>query len=234
MAHEILAQSYLIEDIRNAQEETFADQLNLPGGSSNPNYQRFMPFRRFHGNTINSLPPNTTADIPSEGAVVKYNYQHDLESLWWIAFYYITAGVGHIPSFKYAEKIFFNDLTLNICRSRALTGPVQSTLERELHPSLRAAFPEAMNTLRQDLYKQYIVRALFGQLNLAENYSEIHGNFATAFDKLLSDNTGNWKQTRLVPVKDTRAQIEKCLKRHREDILTLEEPVSNKRGKIDH
>ena len=231
MPNEILAQNYLFQRLRRFKpiEDNFADQLQFPDGERNPNYQRFVYFHRFYGKTFTTLPANATIHIPAPEAVVAYNYQHDLESLWWNALYYITVGVGHIPSCGYAAKIFTGELRCDENRTAAFIFDIESRLLEEVCPSLQAAFPRPMNKLREELHMHYVARALFGQLNVAESYSHIHGKFAKVFDDLLSANAGDWKQIRIVP----RTPKDKPRKRALEDTSTLQSnPKFNKRAKV--
>ncbi|KAF5316066.1 hypothetical protein D9619_006118 [Psilocybe cf. subviscida] len=235
MPFEILDGVYLFQDLRRddprAAGENFADQLNLPGGEANPHYQRLSNFPRFWGGRFTALPANATAHIPPPDAVVSYNFQHDLESLWWVALYYITAGVGHIPSFRYAAKIFTDELKIDAERRRAFTTAMVSKLQPVLRPSLQSAFPKPMNMLRDEMNTHYVVRALFGQLSVPESYSQIHAIFATEFNNLLNVNIGNWRQTGIVPLKPKPEENPR--KRALDDMPTLQDnPESIKRGRI--
>ncbi|KAF5316058.1 hypothetical protein D9619_006112 [Psilocybe cf. subviscida] len=231
MPHEIFGRAYLFQSLRASRPpgDNFANQLNLPGGEANPNYQRFLNFHRFYGKTFTALPANATVDIPPRGAVVSYNFQHDLESVWWIALYFITAGVGHIPSSRYAAKIFTDGLTPMRDRAEAFRYNIGDPLMAVLLPSLQAAFVDTMDDLREELYTHYVARALFGQLDVPESYAQIHAIFATEFDRLLNANTRNWKQTKIVPLRTADDPRKRAVK----DMPSLEDnPESTKRGRI--
>lgn len=60
-------------------------------------------------------PPMKTPDP------VVYNFQHDLESLWWIILWILTTRVDHLDSQLYAQSIFINELGCSNERANIFT-----------------------------------------------------------------------------------------------------------------
>jgi hypothetical protein len=146
-----------------------------------------------------TLPPNAdTSKIPPRGAVVNHNFQHDLESIWWILLWFITMNVKWAESFDWAYKIFEHDIEKYESRfilfNNQLDG--KKPISPWLRPELLPAFPELLETLRSSIFLDYVQRELFGQLELPESYSQIHGEFSESFRKL-AQMGGSWRDLQI-------------------------------------
>lgn len=71
---------------------------------------------------------------------VVYNFQHDLESLWWIALWILTARVDHPASQLYAQLIFINGLQCSNERANVFTREdhLAAQLREVLHEKLHS------------------------------------------------------------------------------------------------
>ncbi|KAF5316634.1 hypothetical protein D9619_006094 [Psilocybe cf. subviscida] len=172
-------------------EDSLAVHFNLPVGSQS--YELLKDINRDFCRRVGALPANFTGYIPNHDAAVRYNFQHDLESLWWLVLFYITKCVGHQPSEDYAEFIFQKTLTPSSERSECFIDNFRSSGGRSLHPRLKEPFKDLMEKLRAALYEEYVAREAFGQLTIPESYSYIHGLFAKQVTELLQHNNSGWK-----------------------------------------
>jgi hypothetical protein len=109
-----------------------------------------------------------------------YNFQHDLESIWWIFVWTATSRVAHEPSINFANKIFKNTTTLSKeradCMIKGIFGPLNDCLE----PSLRGlALP--LDKLRKLMFAHYVRRAKKDEIYDLGSYTEVHYAFASFF-----------------------------------------------------
>ncbi len=99
------------------------------------------------------------AQAPRRGQVI-YNFQYDLESVWWIILWTLLARVTHAPGQKYALEIYVNRLANSKERQRVFLdrGYLQETLERGvLHDDLRL-FGSLMGEFGTKLRTAYVER----------------------------------------------------------------------------
>ncbi|KAF5312019.1 hypothetical protein D9619_003660 [Psilocybe cf. subviscida] len=142
------------------------------------------------------IPDNATLDIPDCDAIVNYNYQHDLESIWWIILYFVTSLANHEPSKNYAMRWFLDDATT---RNQCLTSVIDThQFTIVLKPEFQQVFPVIIEILRDALHTEYIARAVYGLLMDDSSYAFIHALFAQVFDNVLeSANITNWAQVQV-------------------------------------
>lgn len=191
MPHEVLTGRHLLEKHRECDaEDSLAVYFNLPVGSLE--YQRLKDIDKNFCRRLKVLPVDTE-DIPDYDAPVHYNFQHDLEALWWLVHYCITTWVDHQPSHDYAEFVFQKTLTVSAERNECFTGNFKSLGGRFLHPQLKVPFNGFMEKLRAAMYEEYVAREAFGQLHLLKSYSYIHNFFANQLRELLQHHDDSWK-----------------------------------------
>jgi hypothetical protein len=138
--------------------------------------------------------PETTVTQPAPHQVVIYNFQHDLESIWWILMWTLTARVSHDPSILFASKIFQNKTSL--CRERAdcILEDISLRLRNCLEISLRR-FIRPLEMLRDEMHRNYLIRPNKNELFVPRSYKVIH----TVFDKFFrginppNSNNSNWR-----------------------------------------
>lgn len=199
MAHEVLTERHLVRYLRGPDSEAnnlAAHLENVIVGS--PQYERLKIFKTNISPRFTSLPSTATDDIPGLGTSVRHNFQHDLESIWWLMLYYITKCVDHQASYGYAEDIFQRSLTPSWQRVDCFEKNFIFEGRDFLHARLAKPFAHFVESLRGTMYKEYTTRAVFGQLQQPESYSYIHGFFATQFRALLQDEDSDWKHVPLV------------------------------------
>ncbi|KAF5321926.1 hypothetical protein D9619_000254 [Psilocybe cf. subviscida] len=177
---------------------TLADQLEL--SDTHPAYSTFKDLNIVPCLGLKPiLPPDAdTSKVPARGAVVNHNFQHDLESIWWILLWFITMNVKWDESSDWAYKFFDHDIEKYESRfilfNNQLDGkkPISPWLRSELLP----AFPELLETLRSSMFLDYIQRELFGQLELPESYSQIQAEFSETF-RMLAQMDGSWRDLQI-------------------------------------
>lgn len=235
MPIEIMTRSYLLLYLsapRNAKPtSTLAKQLKLEEGSTQ--YERLKAFKKI--GDYESLPSDADLDsIPGSKSIVRYNFQHDLESIWWIVLYFVMARVPHKPSQNMAKDIFQSNLVASPERVACLHRVIDEDLEEILHPSLKDTFPMFIETLRGAMFEEYQIRAVFGQLQLPYAYTNIHATFANKFAGLFADNQNNWKDIPILSsssLQSTKAVVQTIAgtKRGRDEDGSEDEDSVNKR-----
>ncbi|EKM75056.1 hypothetical protein AGABI1DRAFT_95165 [Agaricus bisporus var. burnettii JB137-S8] len=113
-------------------------------------------------------------EVPPQRA--KYRFQHDLESLWWVALYVLIYRVDYPPGKELSKKVF--------TRSRVPTGARQElfvvrkvvhwTLARYLHPALKhESIVRSMNAIPAVLFKSYFMDEPVDPKALGELYHDV-------------------------------------------------------------
>lgn len=70
---------------------------------------------------------------------VQFNFQHDLESVWWLLLWIVTRGVEHSDSHQFARRVFSNQTRPSQNRTQMFMHPIQlsDALTKQLHSSVR-------------------------------------------------------------------------------------------------
>ncbi|KAF9540041.1 hypothetical protein CPC08DRAFT_731033, partial [Agrocybe pediades] len=117
---------------------------------------------------------------------VIHNFQHDLETLWWLILYVLMALTNHPPSIAYSEKIFQNTTSPPPHRIDAFYHSIRKTLEEVLIESAQP-LTGIMEDMRMRLVDQYVKRERKGRTNQPQSYDFIHQLFEIFLDKLYTD-----------------------------------------------
>ncbi|KAH9487297.1 hypothetical protein JR316_0001367 [Psilocybe cubensis] len=139
---------------------------------------------------------NTSQNDMSCNSVI-YNFQHDLESLWWVLVWSLTARVSHQPSRTWANEVFQHDVVPTSERIRFLRASSSITLEDIMLPSI--SFMHLMvDYIRSAMNIAYSERARDDTLRDTLSYAIIVDRFHFCF-KLLESVAGSaWEETPLV------------------------------------
>lgn len=204
MPHEVLKGKHLLDGFLGpySEAESLAAHLkNVVVGT--PEYERLKIIKKdvFHRFTL--LPASATDQLPVFTPVVRYNFQHDLESLWWLVIFYINACVDHQRSQDYAEDVFHNSMIATWQRTDCFEKNYIFDGGRFLHPKLVGSFKHVIEDLRRTMVEEYVAREAFGQLNQFETYSYIHAFFAKQFRTLLQHNADGWKDVLILGSKSS-------------------------------
>jgi hypothetical protein len=139
--------------------------------------------------------PETSVTQPAPEQVIIYNFQHDLESIWWILMWTLTARVPHNPSRDFASKIFQNRISLTRERADCITEDITERLSACLEKSL-LRFVRPLERLRLAMRREYVIRAKKNELFVRGSYSNIHAIFVSFFRGFDLANS-NWRAMRL-------------------------------------
>ncbi|RXW11591.1 hypothetical protein EST38_g14264, partial [Candolleomyces aberdarensis] len=82
---------------------------------------------------------------------VRHNYQHDVESVFWIALWIVTVRVNHKKSMEYGRKIFPRRGGLPTDRHKAFVQPIEKSLAACLHEQL-LPLAKTLEIFRQKLH----------------------------------------------------------------------------------
>jgi hypothetical protein len=130
------------------------------------------------------------------GPQVIYNFQHDLESVWWILMWTLIARVLYRPSSDFANMIFKNQTSLWHEREMCITQNITKTLTTYLEPSLHP-FITPLETGRKIMLAQYVACAKATILFDLGAYRNIHRFFVSFFKEIQSIKPSNWRDMRL-------------------------------------
>lgn len=149
-----------------------------------------LDLHQLHSNATKVAPPFDPDDIfafPVEvnRPVPIHNFQHDLESVWWILLYTITLRVENSPSkaLGYARTVFQNSNGLSKARRDCFVDSIRAKLNKVLLEDVRA-FGIPMEWMRSRLHKGYVDREKDGLLREIGSYIEIHSQFANFLGRL--------------------------------------------------
>ncbi|PPQ89009.1 hypothetical protein CVT25_005108 [Psilocybe cyanescens] len=167
-----------------------------------------------------SLASDSATDLSS--VTVVHNFQHDLESLWWILLWTITCRINSDVAFHYGSPIFVNQLQSTDARYKCLTESIIQHLQTWMPPSKeRLTLSSSMNSLRYLMSLHYIKRVGLGNHLKAEHYVSIHKDFADIF-VTIKKTASEWFAIPLITRKATDSVYEQSvapgrLKRQRPD-----------------
>lgn len=159
----------------------------------------YIPWNVVPGNHSDEMPDFDQAipsNNPEYGHVVVYNFQHDLESVWWILLWSATSRVSHPPSIAWSRDIFRNTMTPSQARLDCLLLSIASTLKACLHPSLQS-FVAPLEVLRTNIYAEYIERRNAHVMSDHTSYIRIHRIF-DAFFHAIRRTRATWGGAALV------------------------------------
>lgn len=119
--------------------------------------------------------------IPAKVPVV-HNFQHDLESIWWILLCTVTARPQHTGAHAWSRKVFRNTCDVSLERHNALiTGDPE--LQTLVDPTLQEIIVN-IDLLRTHLLGLYKERAQNPLLHHVEPYTYISALFSAIFDDM--------------------------------------------------
>lgn len=176
---------------------TLAGQVKKATQHEYPHLKAFepMPFEIEGMLDATDLDPSK---IPSRSAVVNHNFQHDLESIWWMLLWFITQGINNEELSDWTEALFQHNVDNYQDRFIALDNRINSHLQHHLPEVLvEALLPDLMEALRKSMHKYYILRPIYGQLDDPESYSEIHALFAEFLYDYKLDRGALWRDLSL-------------------------------------
>ncbi|KDQ22354.1 hypothetical protein PLEOSDRAFT_1068715 [Pleurotus ostreatus PC15] len=125
-----------------------------------------------------------------------YNFQHDLESIWWIFVWTITCRVSHDPSVAFGRKIFQNLMDPPLTKLNFLEDPISEEFMGCLSSPLQQ-LASPLEVLRCFIYDAYLYHQTANDLADLTSYIDAHQGFATFFEgvKLSQEH---WGDTMLV------------------------------------
>ncbi|KAF9556343.1 hypothetical protein CPC08DRAFT_820547 [Agrocybe pediades] len=129
----------------------------------------------------------TEAKSPMDGPVV-YNYQHDLESVWWLLLWTLVDRIPNWASYVYSQGIFQNSMVPSVERYTAFTASIAHNLRMNLKPSV-SDFAAHMEQMRELLFNACILREQKNRLDDRNSYVAIHENIYELFRLIHEDNT---------------------------------------------
>ncbi|PPQ81959.1 hypothetical protein CVT25_014688 [Psilocybe cyanescens] len=132
-----------------------------------------------------------------EDDVVVHNFQHDLESVWWILLWTITCRIHHTPSKEWARPIFQNITDLSPARTTCFSKKVEGALETILIDKARG-FSKWIEAARLFMFKQYRERVRGGRLRAKGSYVFIHEQFINFFNALKGIKQKDWRELELI------------------------------------
>lgn len=128
---------------------------------------------------------SVNTDWRPQNPPIHFNFQHDLESLWWVLLCTLTKGIDHHESREFANRIFCNDADPSFERGRVFreVGYCEEQLSKSLHPSLQSFIPILVLALGY-LHDGYLRREQEAQLDHIPSYSEVHADMYGIFEDL--------------------------------------------------
>ncbi|KAJ8483038.1 hypothetical protein ONZ45_g14744 [Pleurotus djamor] len=154
------------------------------------------PSKKFKARFSDKKPTKNTNPRPVQSSPV-FNFQHDLESIWWIFLWTATRRVSHEPSRNKFGLVFVNSISHPTNeRASCLRQSIQTTLEETLAPSLRG-LSEDLEDLRSFQLSFYEDREAKNELECPSSYTDVHDLFS-AFFRLIISQSESWATTPLI------------------------------------
>ena len=170
----------------------------------------FMPLEIHHGERYACSPPNSPSQsiqerkqaaanallYPPNLPILRYNYNHDQESLMWVALYIVFGRVDLAEAQKICSKIFVNSLRPSWYREYFFKGKI-ALPPSAFHPAL-PDFTLYFEMIRNHLW--YICNRFEPK---EEDYHDLFSTLIFAFDQLLAIANG---QSGIVPFVERSGQ----------------------------
>jgi len=123
--------------------------------------------------------PNHAAPAQHRNAII-YNFQYDLESVWWIILWTLLARIAHAPGQEYAFRIYVNKLENTPERQCIvlIRGHLLSKLRAALHDDL-SGFAKIMDEFSTELWSTYVDRERKNQVKEPSSYVAIYTTVMT-------------------------------------------------------
>ncbi|XP_006457561.1 hypothetical protein AGABI2DRAFT_123418 [Agaricus bisporus var. bisporus H97] len=116
------------------------------------------PFNNLPPADYNFLRQTGATSPPSPPQRAKYRFQHDLESLWWVALYILIYRVVHPPGKMLSKKVFTHNRVPTGARRELFGGAIEWALGKSLHPALKLdSIVIAMSAIPPILYQSYLM-----------------------------------------------------------------------------
>ncbi|PPQ79050.1 hypothetical protein CVT25_002359 [Psilocybe cyanescens] len=140
--------------------------------------------------------------------IVVHNFQHDLESLWWLVLWLITSHTEdqpseswHSPVFQvdaiqrcrtWATPIFQNTVGLSTERRFCFIYPLEKNLN--FFPKNISDFSWRLDRLRDSMLDAFITRVEHGEIHNKESYAQIHIEFGWFFASIQNAENQDWRE----------------------------------------
>ncbi|KAH9476734.1 hypothetical protein JR316_0010649 [Psilocybe cubensis] len=128
---------------------------------------------------------NSTTTQPQKG--VAHNFQHDLESMWWMLLWNICCRLDPTQSTKslqdFGKAVFINDRKPTHARIHCITAPFGKTVTPKAPKSI-LSIVTSLSLLSGELYQNYVDRGRNGAYNDVGSYAQIHSIFFETFKAL--------------------------------------------------
>jgi hypothetical protein len=112
---------------------------------------------------------------------LKYHFQHDLESLWWVALYILIHRILHPPGKVLSAKVFTSTSLPSLARQQLFEhqGATMRELKQFLHPALQhELIMVPMNDIPSILYKSYFMDEPIDPEILGKLYHDVFHDLA--------------------------------------------------------
>lgn len=131
-----------------------------------------------------------------------YNFQHDVESIYWVSLWNVTARVDHAPSRSFARRVFRNEYQTYEGRREAFLQNIQFDLLEALDPRIQPTptFALFLEDFRSALIREYCDRqSKFNYPNVSEleEYAIMHIAMESAFCILEVEENTEWRKVAL-------------------------------------
>lgn len=126
---------------------------------------------------------------PPKRVTPKFRFQHDLESLWWIALWIVLYRVKHPVALELADDVFTEDECPTQDRIDLFTNNAFARQLKPVTPSELSAVVQNLNKIRLMLYFSYVDDSFSGDGVMFDSatYSEIYVIVWVAVDKAVTE-----------------------------------------------
>ncbi len=122
------------------------------------------------------LTPEISGNLCLRRGEIIYNFQYDLESVWWIVLWTLLVRIAHTPGQNYAPLIFVNRLENTPERQSIFLaqGRLRSQLTEVLHKDLQLRFAGLMDASCTKLRQAYRKREQAEEVMQPASYAKIY------------------------------------------------------------
>uniref|UniRef100_A0A8H8CNM9 Fungal-type protein kinase domain-containing protein n=1 Tax=Psilocybe cubensis TaxID=181762 RepID=A0A8H8CNM9_PSICU len=174
MAHEVLGRSYIFQPVATEARSVTSDE------STNP------------------FAPVSEMIVGVNREVVAHNFQHDLESIWWLLLWTMACRIDCKSSHAWARPIFQNVEDLTEERAHCFCYPINQAISVSFHKDI-SEFAKPMEKVRLIMHTAYFDRVSLRRHFAPAAYVKFHRLFRLFFMGIQLISTSDWREIPLIP-----------------------------------
>ncbi|KAF9556345.1 hypothetical protein CPC08DRAFT_641698, partial [Agrocybe pediades] len=219
-----------VSDLEYAKEFPRDPKSKGPSGGPKTGTPYFMAHEIVQGHYMYYSFVDSFSDSDSDDEVeapLVHNFQHDLESLYWLLYWTLVDRIPHLPSHTHSKEVFLNMIFMHPARSKAFLRSIRKKLKETLKPSV-VFFAKPLDKIRSSLCAAYQNREMANEVNNPLSYIKIYNRFSQFFEGVAAGRS-DWANEELLSRREIAKLYPASTERNGGDEGTSSAPRRGKR-----